>query len=249
LTPMMLGVVFGAAISGQLLSRTGGHYRVQGLIGIAIMLAGVGMLARVSEDTGRAQAVAAAVIMGFGLGNTFPVFTIAVQNSVPQKFMGIATSSTQFFRSIGGTIGLAVLGAIMVSRFKAAVAASMPAEAAPLLSNGPVARFTDNPNALVDPNALRGFREVLASAPPEVAARVLEALRVSLAGAIGDVFIVTFFVIAGAFLITIALKEVPLRQRAPARGHASVSDRAAGASLTSRGSKPAVPETHHGDNS
>jgi len=147
LTPMMLGMVVGAALSGQALSRTGGHYRIQGVLGLVIMLIGVGMLAAASAETTRAWALSAAVIMGFGLGNTFPVFTIAVQNGVPQRYLGVATSSTQFFRSIGGAIGLAVLGAFMVSRFKSGLAASLPPEAFEKVTRG----AGENPNALVDP--------------------------------------------------------------------------------------------------
>ena len=136
LTPMMLGMVFGAAISGQILSRTGGHYRWQGLIGLIIMGVGFGMLSRVSLDTQFVEAVVAAVVMGFGLGSTFPLYTIAIQNAVPYQYLGISTSATQFFRSIGGSIGLAVLGAVMLTRFDKAVLGNLPPEASRILSSG-----------------------------------------------------------------------------------------------------------------
>lgn len=215
LTPMMLGVVFGAAISGQALSRTGGHYRIQGALGLAIMLVGVGMLATASAETTRAWALAAAVIMGFGLGNTFPVFTIAVQNGVPQRYLGVATSSTQFFRSIGGAIGLAVLGAFMVSRFKSGLSTSLPPESLDRVVTGAGA----NPNALVDPGSLSRLRESLSSFPPDVVERVLGGLRTALAGAIGDVFLVTFVVIAVALVAVLFIKEIPLTKRGSGGGN------------------------------
>ncbi|MDP6131947.1 MAG: MFS transporter [Dehalococcoidia bacterium] len=109
LTPMMLGVVAGAVLSGQALSRFGGRYRLQGLVGIGIMSVGVFLLSRMSPETSNSQAVTNIVLMGFGVGISFPVFTIAVQNAVPYRVLGVATSSIQFFRSIGGTMGLAVL--------------------------------------------------------------------------------------------------------------------------------------------
>ena len=90
LTPMMLGIVFGAASSGQVLSRTGGHYRIQGVIGLSIMTLGLFMLSRVSDNSTHAYALTSAVIMGFGLGTSFPIYTTAIQNSVPQQFLGIA---------------------------------------------------------------------------------------------------------------------------------------------------------------
>jgi len=208
LTPMMLGVVAGAALSGQALSRTGGHYRIQGAAGIATMLVGVGMLAASSADTTRAWALAAAVVTGFGLGITFPVFTIAVQNGVPQRYLGVATSSTQFFRSIGGAIGLAVLGAFMVSRFKSGLAANLPPEALSKITQG----VGQNPNALVDPDTLGRLRASLDSSPPGLLEQVLGGLRAALAGALADVFMVAFVVIALALLVTLFIKEIPLKQ-------------------------------------
>jgi predicted MFS family arabinose efflux permease len=92
LTPMMLGVIVGSFISGQLLSRAGGHYRIQGAVGIAIMGAGLALLSRMTAETGYPQAVLNIVITGFGLGITMPLYTIAVQNAVPYNLLGAATS-------------------------------------------------------------------------------------------------------------------------------------------------------------
>lgn len=85
LTPMMLGIVFGAASSGQILSRFGGRYRIQGMIGLMVMVIGTFMLSRVSAETTHGYALTSAVIMGFGLGTSFPVYTIAIQNGVPHS--------------------------------------------------------------------------------------------------------------------------------------------------------------------
>jgi len=117
LTPMMLGIVAGAIVSGQALSRLGAHYRLQGLVGLGIMAAGMFLLSQMSAGTGFGRAVGYIVVMGIGLGVTFPVYTLVVQNSVPRRVLGVATSSLQFFRSIGGTLGLAILGSIVTSRF------------------------------------------------------------------------------------------------------------------------------------
>ncbi len=106
LTPMMLGIVFGAAISGQVLSRTGGHYRVQGILGLSIMGIGTLMLSRVSGETTHSYALISAVVMGFGLGTSFPLYTIAIQNGVPQQFLGIATSSCLLYTSPSPRDGL-----------------------------------------------------------------------------------------------------------------------------------------------
>ena len=111
LTPMMLGVVVGAAITGQVISRFGGHYRILGLTGLTVMTLGLALVSRMSIETSFASAVANIVVMGFGLGVTFPTFTIAVQNAVPHSLLGVTTSAVQFYRSLGGALSLAVLGA------------------------------------------------------------------------------------------------------------------------------------------
>ena len=126
LTPMMLGMVVAAGLSGQALSRLGGHYRTQGLIGIALMGTGMVLISRMTADTSFGQAVASIVVTGLGLGITFPSFTIAVQNAVPPNLLGAATSATQFYRSVGGALGLAVLGSYMANRFATGLNDALP---------------------------------------------------------------------------------------------------------------------------
>ncbi|MGH2541780.1 MAG: MFS transporter, partial [Ardenticatenaceae bacterium] len=216
LTPMMLGVVFGAAISGQLLSRTGGHYRVQGLIGIAIMTVGLFLMSRMDENTSNAKAIAYIVIMGFGLGNTFPVFTIAVQNAVSFSVMGVATSATQFFRSIGGTLGLAVLGAFMASRFVSTLSGSLSPALKQAIPPEQLAAISDNPQALVNPEALAALQAQFAERGPQgaqLAEQLLSTLRASLASAIADVFLFGVIVLGIALVATLFLRERPLRGR------------------------------------
>ncbi len=216
LTPMMLGTVFGAAISGQLLSRLGGHYRIQGLAGVGLMAVGTFLVSRMDVQTSYVNAVANIVLLGFGLGMTFPVFTIAVQNAVPYKLMGVATSSTQFFRTIGGTLGLAILGSFMVGRFKDDLAAEIPDAARQALPPGMLDQMASNPQALVSPQAMDGMQQAFAQMGPqgaELARQVVLGLREALAFAISNVFVVSLLVLALAFIVTLLLKEVPLQRR------------------------------------
>ena len=218
LTPMMLGIVVGAAISGQLLSRAGGHYRIQGLVGIGIMVTGVFMVSRMTGDTSYGRAVANIVVMGFGLGTTFPTFTIAVQNAVPYSLMGVATSATQFYRSIGGTLGLAVMGSVMASRFADGVAASLPADVERALPPGQLTELINKPQALVNEEAMAGLRasfDQMGAEGAELTQRLLDVLRTALASSIGDVFLIGTGVVAAAFVVTLLLKEVPLERRQP----------------------------------
>ena len=154
LTPMMLGMVVAAGLSGQALSRLGGHYRTQGLIGIATMGAGMVLISRMTADTSFGQAVASIVVTGLGLGITFPSFTIAVQNAVPPNLLGAATSATQFYRSVGGALGLAVLGSYMANRFATGLNDALPPAIRGALPEGQLTELANNPQALVNPEAL-----------------------------------------------------------------------------------------------
>ncbi len=221
LTPMMLGMVFGAAISGQLLSRVGGHYRIQGLVGLGIMIIGAGMLTQLSATTSQGVAVAEIVVLGFGLGTTFPLYTIAIQNNVPHSLLGIATSSTQFFRSIGGTLGLALLGSLMTRQFSSGFSASIPQSAIDAVGVERIAAISDHPQALMNPEALASLQQSFAQAGPEgaeLADHVFGLLRQALAAAIGDIFMVALGALILAFIATIFLKEIPLRRRGPESG-------------------------------
>ena len=216
LTPMMLGIVFGAAISGQVLSRTGGHYRVQGILGLSIMGIGTLMLSRVSAETTHSYALISAVVMGFGLGTSFPLYTIAIQNGVPQQFLGIATSSAQFFRSVGGAIGLAVFGSYMVRRFKDGMTQNLPSEASESVPPQLLDQITGNPNALLSPEASDNLTSAFAASGESgalIGAQVVGAIRESLASAVGDVFFLCFIFVLFALVSTAFIRELPLRGR------------------------------------
>lgn len=214
LTPMMLGTVVGSILSGQLLSRTGGHYRLQGLGGLGLMAIGAFLLSRVSVNTSYGNAVFDIVLLGFGMGMTFPVFTIAVQNAVPYQVMGVATSTTQFMRSIGGSLGLAILGSFMAREFAHSLAASISPAVKAALPPERLAALTHNPQALMSPDALKGLQASFAQAGPAgvaLAQQLLLDLRMALASAIGHVFLAGCIALVLAFLVTLLLKEIPLR--------------------------------------
>jgi hypothetical protein len=216
LTPMMLGVVVGSALSGQALSRLGGHYRWQGVLGLIIMLIGLVMLSRLTVDSSYGSAIYDIVVLGLGLGITFPAFTIAVQNSVPYRLLGVATSGTQFYRSIGGAMGLAVLGSLMASRFSSGLAASLSPAVREAIPPEQLAALRDNPQALMNPDALRSLSDSLGqigTGGAEIAQQLLEATRLALASAIGDVFLVATAAVAVGLVVSLFLKELPLQGR------------------------------------
>jgi MFS family permease len=123
LTPLMLGLVSASVGSGQLISRTG-RYRWAIVSGPVVMGAGFALLSMLDTHSSRGSATLAMVVLGIGLGLVLQNLLLVVQNSVPSRELGVATSATQFFRTTGGTIGVSVMGALMTSGLPATHAES-----------------------------------------------------------------------------------------------------------------------------
>jgi EmrB/QacA subfamily drug resistance transporter len=215
LTPMMLGMVAGGFLSGQVLSRAGGHYRLQGAVGLAIMALGLGLLSRMNADSSYTRAVAYVVVTGFGLGVTMPLYIIAIQNAVPYSILGAATSSSAFFRSIGGVFGLAVLGSVMNNRFASelygglapAIKSAVPAEK--------LAEIADNPQALFSEAAgakLKALFEYLGPQGLTLFDQFMDTLRQALNSAVTEVFLIALAFVLVGWVANLFIKEVPLRR-------------------------------------
>ncbi|HEX8220356.1 MAG TPA: MFS transporter, partial [Chloroflexia bacterium] len=115
-TPMTLAIVISSIVTGQIISRTG-KYRVMGVVGMAMVMGGAILLYTMNMDTPRLVTIAYMIVMGLGLGIAFPLYTLVVQNAFPIQRVGVVTAAVTFFRSIGGTVGVAVLGSVVNSQF------------------------------------------------------------------------------------------------------------------------------------
>ncbi len=214
MTPMMLGLVVGSFTSGQFLSRAGGHYRLQGMIGLGAMALGLGLISRMTVQTSFMQAVANIVFTGIGIGIIMPCYTIAVQNSVPYHLLGTATSLMVFARSIGGTLGLAVLGAVMSNRFRFHFINHLPPVVKTMVTPERLNILVGNPQALISPKAQMKLKTLFAAFGNQGAIlteQVLLAMRQALSFAISQVFTIALGLILIGFILNFFLKEVPLR--------------------------------------
>jgi EmrB/QacA subfamily drug resistance transporter len=113
--PMMAGVLVSSTISGQLISRTG-RIKPYILAGTITLVVGFAMLATVDHQTSLLLVALGMLLIGAGIGMSMQNLVLAVQNTVPLRDVGAASSSVAFFRSLGGTIGVSVLGAILARR-------------------------------------------------------------------------------------------------------------------------------------
>ena len=216
LTPMMLGVVGGSFISGQFLSRTGGHYKMQGVVGISIMAFGMGLLSRMNTETSYAVAIANISATGFGLGITMPLYTIAIQNAVPYNMLGVATSSSAFFRSIGGSVGLAVMGSVMNNRFASMMAGGIPDKLKAMIPAQTLSALGSSPQALISPEAQSHLKTLIERLGPQGVSlynQLLQILKQSLCSALSRVFTVGLIVLLAAFIVNLFIREVPLRKQ------------------------------------
>lgn len=199
LVPMLLAMIVTSIAGGQFISHTG-RYKIPLLAGLVLMGAGYYMLANFNVTTTNAPTIVAMVLIGMGLGLSMQTFTLIVQNSVSREDMAVATSATQLSRSIGAAIGLAILGTILTQGLQSSMARYLPAAAVQRLK---ASGSGSSATAIFDPTQL-------AHLPPAIASGI----RHGLADALHPVFLAGLPIIAVAFIATLFIPEVPLRQTA-----------------------------------
>ncbi|MHB8644776.1 MAG: MDR family MFS transporter [Thermomicrobiales bacterium] len=213
LTPFMLSLIVGSTTSGQLISRRG-RYKANALVGTAIMIVGMTLLARMGVGTTNSTVIRNMIVTGFGTGLTFPVFTIAVQNAFSITRIGVVTSATQFFRQIGGTLGTAVMGSLLTSHFVNSFNANLPPEVGAAVPPSVLTQLK-NPQVLVSAPTQEQLKGVFATAGPGAQtfySTFVSVVRHALADGIHVVFIISVVGAIIAFACTWFLQEIPLRK-------------------------------------
>ena len=214
LTPLMVGIIAASTLSGKVMSRTG-KYKMLPVAGTAVMFVAVLLFSTLGVDTPVWQAGIYMAMMGAGLGLSMQTLVISVQNALPPRDMGVATSSVTFFRSMGGTFGAAIALSVLFSTLAGnirdrAVAAGLPQDV--------INRF-GSASALNDTS-------VIGTLPAAVRRVVLEGF----ADSMHLVFLTVGVLLVPAFLLSLRIKEIPLRSSgglAAADKDAADGDRAA----------------------
>ncbi len=234
--PFVFGMLCGAVLSGQITSRTG-HYKTFPIVGTALLATG-GLLFhfRVDADTALWQTDLYMVLLGFGLGNCMQTLTIAVQNAVSSRDMGVATASTTFSRQMGGTMGTAVFLSVLFStvadRIRDAfqsIAPTVPFQAAlhdPAVltnpNNRPVLEMIRQAATGGSGNAGGALQD--SSFIQRLDPRLARPFLVGFASSMQTVFLCVAGIAALALLVLLFLKQIPLRTQSGLQARASEAD-------------------------
>src|SRR5579884_393718 len=214
LTPMMLGFMFSSIVGGQILSRTG-RYKILAICGFSIASVGMFLLSRMTAATPESEVVRNMIVTGLGMGVMMSLFTIVVQNAFPFKLLGEVTASLTFFRSIGSTLGVAVMGTILTNDFQNAFQSNLPETLKRVIPPAALSQL-NNPQILLSPEAVTAIQHRFAAFGPQGAQlfqQLLHAMQVSLSGAITNTFFLGFIIMLVALFSVFFLREIPLRKR------------------------------------
>ena len=209
--PMMIAMAIAAAISGQVMSRFG-KYRVLGVVGLIVMVFGMAYLSTMDAASTRSDVTYAMIVFGIGLGTSIPLFTLAVQNSVPYRVMGVSTSTLQFLRSVGGTMGVAIMFSVIQGQYASGVRENVPAV---VREQEQLAKALDDPQFLLNPGALEQMQAAFAvfgETGQALFEETLTGVRVSLAAGVSESFFIAIWVLCLAVVASVFLKEEPLRK-------------------------------------
>jgi len=203
LTPMMLGFVVASATSGNIVGRTG-RYKIVVLSGVTLTTIGVFLMASMDAHTAQWEVIRNMIIAGLGMGSIMPIYTLCVQNVAPAGNMGAATASVQFFRSIGGTVGVATYGSILLRTYHASFARNIPPGAPPrvlaLLNNPLQLQMAANAPG-IKPADLILIRQLLGN------------VREALFQGLHQIFVIGSILMLFAVAVNFFLREVPLRKK------------------------------------
>ena len=204
LIPQSVAMILTSIVVGLLISRTG-RYKGFLIAGGIVLVLGYGMLAGLEYGDTQWHLTATMIVIGLGLGMSMQVYTLVVQNAVARRELGTATAAIQFFRNIGSTLGTAVLGTVMTASMSTSLSdriAALPAEdLAELTTAGSTLDASGLENAVLDPSALADLPDLLVTP-----------LRQGMSDAMHLVFLAALPFAALALLLSLFIKQVPLRE-------------------------------------
>lgn len=236
--PMVLGMMSASILSGQLIARTG-RYKVYPVIGTGLITVGMVLFSFVHADTPLWQSMLIMLMFGLGLGNMMQPLTLAIQNAMPPKDMGVSTAAATFFRQIGATLGVAVFLSLLFSELTPKIADSLRTAAGqPQFQQALKTAATGS-----DP-VQAGFAQGILKQDPSVAGSALTdtafiqkldpilaaPFKMGFSNAMDVVFVCVAAVMFVGFIMVWFFKEIPLRGQSGLAAQQADRDAAAAAS-------------------
>lgn len=228
LTPLVFSMTAVGVIGGQIISRVR-RIKPFTLFGTVVMSCGVYLLTTLDVNSTTGTVALFLTVTGLGLGLIMPTATLAVQSTVEKHMLGVATSATQFIRSLGSTVGTAVVGSLVTNTYADDLAANAPAQAP-----GRLISALGDPNALVSDEARQALSRAASAFPggEQIVEQILVVARESLSGAIHEGFTFILFAVGASIFGALSMKNIRLEEQpdveSPKRGYP-----ADGAAITS----------------
>jgi EmrB/QacA subfamily drug resistance transporter len=211
--PMVIGLAGASTISGRITSKTG-KYKIFMIVGTALTTVAYSYLSQINVDWEIWQVSIGMVLLGLGIGQLLQTLTVSSQNAVEAKDIGVATSSSTFFRQIGGTLGVAAFLSVLFSTV---------ADKTNQVAEGIKQAITLNPELMSDPrnemllaqdpSALDEMITTDSSFLESISPELAYPIRQAFAEAAADVFFAATFVVILGFIVSFFVKELELRTK------------------------------------
>ncbi len=250
LIPATMGIIVGSIIAGQAISRTG-RYKIFPVVGCVLMVTSLLLFSRVGADTALWRTSLVMLLFGLGIGGNMQPLVLAVQNAMPPRDIGVATSSATFFRQMGGTLGTAIFLSILFSsvtdRIGNAVRAALPTPGFQAALHDPAVLANPVNRAVVDgllTGRAGGSSLQDSSFIQQIDPRLARPFQVGFSQAMDLVFLVGAIVVLVALVVVLFLPELPLSMQSGLERMAAeaVAERAAAGTDTA-GNLVADPAT------
>ncbi len=213
---LLAGVIISSIAAGQLVSRTG-RYKLIVLTGLATMSVGLFLMSNLKVDTELPLLWVWMFVAGLGIGPTLSVFTIIIQNAVPFEKLGVATSNLTFFRQVGGSVGLALLGTVLGQRLTQELPGRLTEAGVPAVFADGFAGAAGGSEQLVVVGKDLGAT-ILAAVPASTRAfveplipNIVQGIHQAFTTALTSTFLIGVVTTVAAFVAALAMRELPLR--------------------------------------
>ncbi len=206
LTPLVLTMTMMGVVIGQIVARVK-RIKPFMIFGAIVMTFGVYLLTTLDVNSTQTTVALYLIVVGLGLGPLMPSATLAVQSTVDKRLLGVATSATQFIRSLGSTVGTAVIGSLVTSGYADHLKNNAPAQAP-----GRLIGALKDPNALVSDRARNALDRVASAFPggDQLVNQILQVARKGLSDSVHDGFVFTLAAVAFAIVAALLMKNIKL---------------------------------------